>query len=157
LRGQTLRGTKFVPRQDGSGVDLTKVVCTLLLKSLSEVFYIQIFKQWNEIPTTIAYQTSVPGLEVIDPSLKESYFSLEEYFPIGSKVFVLDAPFYGCQADVLGGFISSRVKINILLEPEPYIYDLKECLESVSTEFFYGKLERSFYFEKLKKIKIFYL
>ncbi|XP_029346579.1 5'-3' exoribonuclease 1 isoform X2 [Acyrthosiphon pisum] len=123
LRGHTLKGTKFVPRQDGSGVDLTKV--------------------WNEIPTTIAYQTSVPGLEVIDPSLKESYFSLEEYFPIGSKVFVLDAPFYGCQADVLGGFISSRVKINILLEPEPYIYDLKERLESVSTELFYANTAAS--------------
>jgi len=98
----------------------------------------------------------VPGLEVIDPSLKESFFSLEEYFPIGSKVFVLDAPFYGCQADVLGGFISSRVKINILLEPEPYIYDLKERLESVSTELFYGKLERSFYFVTFKKKNFFF-
>jgi len=27
LRGQTLKGTKYVPRQDGSGVDLIKVVC----------------------------------------------------------------------------------------------------------------------------------
>jgi len=108
-------------------------------------FYI--FKQWNEISTTIAYQTSIPGLEVIDPSLKESYFTLEEYFPLGSKVFVLDAPFYGCQADVLGGFISSRVKINIILEPEPYIHELKERLESVSTELFYGKFFRSYYFE----------
>jgi len=97
----------------------------------------------------------VPGLEVIDPSLKESYYSLEEYFPIGSNVFVLDAPFYGCQADVLGGFISSRVKINILLEPEPYIYDLKEYLESVSTELFYGKLE-SFYFETFKEKMFFF-
>lgn len=26
LRGQTLKGTKYVPRQDGSGVDLIKVV-----------------------------------------------------------------------------------------------------------------------------------
>lgn len=89
-------------------------------------------------------------MEVIDPSLKESYFSLEEYFPLGSKVFVLDAPFYGCQADVLGGFISSRVKINITLEPEPYFFDLKERLESVSTELFYGKLKR-FYSETFKK------
>lgn len=98
----------------------------------------------------------MPGLEVIDPSLKESYFSLEEYFPIGSKVFVLDAPFYGCQADVLCGFISSRVKINIILEPEPYFHDLKEHIESVSTELFYGKLERSFYFEIFNKKKVFF-
>lgn len=123
LRGQTLKGTKYVPRPNGSGVDLIKV--------------------WNDISTTIAYQTSIPGLEVIDPSLKESYFSLEEYFPLGSKVFVLDAPFYGCQADVLGGFISSRVKINITLEPEPYFYDLKERLESVSTELFYANTAAS--------------
>lgn len=27
LRGQTLRGTKYLPRQDGSGVDLIKIVC----------------------------------------------------------------------------------------------------------------------------------
>lgn len=31
LRGQSLRGTKYVPRQDGSGVDLIKVVCILIL------------------------------------------------------------------------------------------------------------------------------
>jgi len=43
LRGQTLKGTKFVPRQDGSGVDLTKVVCILLLKSFSEVLYVSNF------------------------------------------------------------------------------------------------------------------
>jgi len=43
VRGQTLKGTKFVPRQDGSGVDLTKVVCILLLKSLSEVLYVSNF------------------------------------------------------------------------------------------------------------------
>lgn len=71
--------------------------------------------------------------------MKKSYFALEEYFPLGSKVFVLDAPFYGCQADVLGGFISSRVKINIILETEPDIYHLKERLVSVSTELLYGK------------------
>lgn len=34
LRGQTLRGTKYMPRQDGSGVDLIKVVCILFLKYL---------------------------------------------------------------------------------------------------------------------------
>lgn len=27
IHGQTLRGTKYEPRQDGSGVDLMKVVC----------------------------------------------------------------------------------------------------------------------------------
>lgn len=32
IRGQTLRGTKYVPRQDGSGVDLIKVVRILFLK-----------------------------------------------------------------------------------------------------------------------------
>lgn len=100
------------------------------------------FQQWNEIPTTIAYQTAVPGLEVKDLSTKKSYYALEEYFPLGSTVFVLDAPFYGCQADVVGGFISSRVKINIILEPEPDFYDLKERLESVSTELYYGKLKK---------------
>lgn len=83
----------------------------------------------------------MPGLEVNDLSNKQSYYALEEYFPLGSTVFVLDAPFYGCQADVVGGFISSRVKINITLEPEPYFYDLKEQLESVSTEFFFGKFK----------------
>lgn len=67
-------------------------------------------------------------------------------------MFVLDAPFYGCQADVLGGFISSRVKINIILEPEPYIHDLKERLESVSTELFYGKLKSDFILRHLKNI-----
>lgn len=104
------------------------------------MFYI--FKQWNEISTTIAYQTAVPGLEVNDPGTKKSYYALEEYFPLGSTVFVLDAPFYGCQADVVGGFISSRVKINIILEPEPDFNDLKERLESVSTELFYGKFKK---------------
>lgn len=84
----------------------------------------------------------MPGLEVIDPSTKKSYFSLEEYYPIGSTVFVLDGPFYGCQADVVGGFISSRIKINITLEPEPYFYDLKERIDSVSTELFYGNLKK---------------
>lgn len=43
---------------------------------------------------------------------------------------------------MVGGFISSRVKINITLEPEPCFYDLKERLESVSTELFYGKFEK---------------
>lgn len=99
----------------------------------------------------------MPGLEVIDPSTKKSYFSLEEYFPIGSTVFVLDGPFYGCQADVVGGFISSRIKINITLEPEPYFYDLKERLESVSTELFYGNFKIVVLFEKPKIILTFYL
>jgi len=103
------------------------------------MFYIL---QWNEISTTIAYQTAVPGLEVNDPGTKQSYFALEEYFPVGSTVFVLDAPFYGCQADVVGGFISSRIKINITLKPEPYFYDLQERLDSVSTELFYGKFKK---------------
>lgn len=31
LRGQSLKGTKYVPRQDGSGVDLVKVVCICVL------------------------------------------------------------------------------------------------------------------------------
>jgi len=97
--------------------------------------------QWNDIPSTLAYQTAVPGLEVNDSSTKPSYFALEEYFPLGSSVFVLDAPFYGCKADVVGGFISSRIKINIILEPEPYVHDLKERIESVATELFYGNLE----------------
>lgn len=95
--------------------------------------------QWSEIPSIIAYQTAIPGLEVNDPCIKKSYFALKEYFPLGSTVFVLDAPFYGCQANVVGGFVSSRIKINITLEPEPFIYDLKEKLDSVSTELFYGK------------------
>lgn len=81
----------------------------------------------------------MPGLEVNDPGTKKTYFALEDYFPLGSTVFVLDAPFYGCQANVVGGFVSSRIKINIALEPEPFVYDLKEQLESVSTELFYGK------------------
>lgn len=87
----------------------------------------------------IAYQTAVPGLEVNDSSTKKSYLALEEFFPLESMVFVLDAPFYGCQADVVGGFISSRIKINITLEPEPYYKDIKECIDSVSTELFYGR------------------
>lgn len=75
---------------------------------------------------------------MIDPRTKQTYFALEDYFPFGSTVFVLDAPYYGCQAEVHGGFISSRIKINIILEPEPYIRDLKNHVESVSTELFYG-------------------
>lgn len=35
--GNTLRGTKYVPRTDGSGVDLIKVVCILL-----KVFWLHI-------------------------------------------------------------------------------------------------------------------
>lgn len=77
---------------------------------------------------------------MIEPKTKQSYFALEEYFPRGSTVFVLDAPYYGCQADVVGGFVASRVKINIALEPEPYFKDLKDTLHSVSTELFYGNL-----------------
>lgn len=68
-----------------------------------------------------------------------SYLTLEEYFPIESTVFVLDAPYYGCQAYVVGGFISTRIKVNITLEPEPCLDSLKECVESVSTELHYGK------------------
>lgn len=43
---------------------------------------------------------------------------------------------------MVGGFISSRVKINIVLEPEPYYYDLKDQLESVSTELYYGEYKK---------------
>jgi len=106
------------------------------------LFYVN--KQWNQIPSTIAYQTAVPGLEVIEPKTKQSYFALEEYFPLGSTVFLLDAPYYGCQADVVGGFVASRVKINIVLEPEPCFKDLKDTLDSVSTELFYGNLRKWF-------------
>lgn len=37
MRGQTLKGTKYVPRQDGSGVDLIKVVCILFFIYLCSV------------------------------------------------------------------------------------------------------------------------
>ncbi|XP_050547911.1 5'-3' exoribonuclease 1-like, partial [Daktulosphaira vitifoliae] len=116
LRGQKLKGTKYIPRQDGSGVDLVKA--------------------WCEIPSTVAFQTAVLDLEVNDPHIKQSYFALEEYFPVGGNVFVLDAPFYGCQAEVIGGYISSRIKIDITLTPEPYFYDLRDTLNSVSIEMF---------------------
>jgi len=42
LRGQTLIGTKYVPRQDGSGVDLVKIVCILFLKFFN-LYYIMFF------------------------------------------------------------------------------------------------------------------
>ncbi|XP_025419892.1 5'-3' exoribonuclease 1 isoform X2 [Sipha flava] len=123
IRGQTLRGTKYVPNHDGNGVVITKV--------------------WSDITSTIAYQTTVPGLEVTDSSTKKKYFDLEEYFPPGSTVFTLDPPFFGCQSIVVGEYISSRVKIDIMLEPEPYYHNLKEYLENFSTEFFYASAAAS--------------
>lgn len=80
----------------------------------------------------------MPGLEVIDPKTKLSYFALEEYFPVGSTVFVLDAPYYGCQANVVGGFVASRIKINITLEAEPCFKNLQDALDSAFTELLYG-------------------
>lgn len=81
----------------------------------------------------------MPGIEIKDYTTKKNYYALDEYFPVESTVFVLDAPYYGCQAYVVGGFISTRIKVNITLEPEPILDSLKECVDSVSTQLYYGK------------------
>lgn len=80
----------------------------------------------------------MPGLEVNDSSTKKVYYDLEEYFPPNCTVFTLDPPFFGCRSIVVGASISSRIKIDIMLEPEPYYHDLKEYLERFSIEHFYG-------------------
>lgn len=77
-------------------------------------------------------------MEVNDSSTKKGYLDLKEYFPPRSIVFTLDPPYFGCRSYVVGEYISSRVKIDIVLEPEPFIHSLKEYIENFSTELFYG-------------------
>lgn len=53
------------------------------------------------------------------------FFGLKDIFPVGSQVYILAHPYYGCQAEVINHAENRvRVKVNQLAEP-----NLRQAME----------------------------
>ncbi|KAK7867257.1 hypothetical protein R5R35_000245 [Gryllus longicercus] len=79
-------------------------------------------KHWSKTASAFALQATVKEISVHDPSFAE-FSSVEEVFPVGTRVFLLGLPHYGYMGEVRdyeeGAQRSGRVKITVTVTMEP--------------------------------------
>ncbi|GLG99705.1 5'-3' exoribonuclease 1 [Gryllus bimaculatus] len=79
-------------------------------------------KHWSKTASAFALQATVKDISVHDPSFAE-FSSVEEVFPVGTRVFLLGLPHYGYMGEVRdyeeGAQRSGRVKITVTVTMEP--------------------------------------
>ncbi|XP_076050626.1 5'-3' exoribonuclease 1-like isoform X2 [Oratosquilla oratoria] len=80
-------------------------------------------KEWSSLVQPYAMQMVVRDLAAHDPGLKK-YFTVAEFFPPRTKVFMLGHPYYGCMGEVLeaeaeGRALKGRLRISMTVPTEP--------------------------------------
>ncbi|XP_055678053.1 5'-3' exoribonuclease 1 isoform X2 [Lutzomyia longipalpis] len=112
--------------------ETTKLVHVQTIESREYIFgnkgVMTLSKNWTKIEQAYPLQTIVKDLTVHNPDFMQ-FKTVEEVFPIGSTIFLLSTPQYGCRGEVIDTSTvarNERIRVSLNVYPEPEFPELIE-------------------------------
>ncbi|KAK3750242.1 hypothetical protein QZH41_017409 [Actinostola sp. cb2023] len=90
-------------------------------------------KEWSTVPKPYAFQSIAKDIFVHESQSENTIQSIEQLFPINSPCFILAAPHYGAQGEVLEVDVNQgRVRVQLNVPTEPSFGSIMMQKESLS-------------------------